>query len=167
MKRLYILWGVLAGAATLQAQEPEKTEAQLDRTVVVENLYNPDIMNANKISITPTLEEPQIPKKQIEYDTATKPSARFGFDPMNSFGQLPQLPDAKRGYLRLGYGNRGNADARLSYRFDLGERDEVKANVAFRGMDGEVDLPAGIKPEEWDARSYRTRTGHTGLTPSA
>ena len=156
MKRLYILWGVLAGAATLQAQEPEKTEAQLDRTVVVENLYNPDIMNANKISITPTLEEPQIPKKQIEYDTATKPSARFGFDPMNSFGQLPQLPDAKRGYLRLGYGNRGNADARLSYRFDLGERDEVKANVAFRGMDGEVDLPAGSKPEEWDARSYRT-----------
>ena len=51
MKKLHILMGILLGTTALQAQEPEKTATQLDRTVVVENLYNPDIMNANKINI--------------------------------------------------------------------------------------------------------------------
>ena len=54
MKKLYILMTALTGTAFLQAQEPEKKEAQLDRTVVVENLYNPDIMNAGKINVMPT-----------------------------------------------------------------------------------------------------------------
>ena len=66
LKKTYILFGLFAGVTTLSAQEPGK-DAQLDRTVVVENLYNPDIMNAHKINIMPTLEEPQTVKKQIEY----------------------------------------------------------------------------------------------------
>ena len=136
MKKPHILMGILLGTTALQAQEPEKTATQLDRTVVVENLYNPDIMNANKINIMPTLEEPQVAKKQIEYATSTKPSKQFGFAPMVSFGETPQLADAQKGYLRLGYGNRGNVDGRLSYRLDLGKRDELNANLAFHGMDG-------------------------------
>ncbi|MBQ8866281.1 MAG: hypothetical protein IJ013_00970 [Bacteroidaceae bacterium] len=158
MKRLYVLTGILLGATTLQAQDPEKTSTQLDRTVVVENLYNPDIMNANKINIMPTLEEPQVAKKQIEYATTSHPSGQFGFAPMASFGETPQQADAGRGYFRLGYGNRGNVDSRLSYRFDLGKRDVLNANLAFRGMDGTIDLPAPIgDTEEWKARAYHTQ----------
>lgn len=157
MKKLHILMGILLGTTALQAQEPEKTATQLDRTVVVENLYNPDIMNANKINIMPTLEEPQVAKKQIEYATSTKPSKQFGFAPMASFGETPQLADAQKGYLRLGYGNRGNVDGRLSYRLDLGKRDELNANLAFHGMDGTIELPEPIGDyEEWNARAYRT-----------
>lgn len=157
MKKLYILMTALTGTAFLQAQEPEKKEAQLDRTVVVENLYNPDIMNAGKINVMPTLEEPQVAKKQIEYATSAKPARQFGFAPMTSFGETPRQANAKKGYLRLGYGNRGNADARLSYRLDLGKRDVLNADISFRGMDGEVKLPESIgATDEWNARAYRT-----------
>lgn len=159
MKKLYILLtGLLVGMGVLQAQEPEKNEAVLDRTVVVENLYNPDIMNANKISLLPTLEEPQINKKQIEYATSTKPAGQFTFAPMSSFGVTPQQIDAKDGFLRLGYGNRGNIDGRLAYRLEWGKRDMLNANVALRGMDGVVKLPETIENNnEWDIRTYRTQ----------
>lgn len=164
MKKLYILLGTLAGASTLLAQEPEKNEQQLDRTVVVENLYNPDIMNANKINITPTLEEPQMPKKQIEYATQSHPAKQFGFTPMPNFGTTPQSDKASKGYLRLGYGNRGNVDSRLSYRLALSKRDELNANLSFRGMDGTIDFPEAIGLiDEWDARFYRTH-GNLGWT---
>ena len=127
MKKLYILLTcALAGA--LQAQTPEKDDAHLDRTVVVENLYNPDIMNAHKINILPTLEEPQTVKKRIEYAIAATPSRQFGFTPMDNFGATPQQATANNGYLRLGYGNRGNLDGRLSYRLDLSQRDKLNVS---------------------------------------
>lgn len=150
--------GMLAGASILQAQEPGKNETQLDRTVVVENLYNPNIMNANKINLMPTLEEPQMDKKQIEYATTTKPAAQFSFNPMGNFGATPQQANAKNGYLRLGYGNRGNVDGRLAYRLNPSERDKVNASVIFRGMDGKIALPETIdNTDEWNARTYRTQ----------
>lgn len=158
MKRLYILLtGLLIGASCIQAQEPQKNEAQLDRTIVVENLYNPDIMNANKISLLPTLEEPQMNKKQIEYATSTKPAKQFGFAPMSNFGFTPQQSNDKNGYLRVGYGNRGNIDGRLSYRLEWGKRDVVNANINFRGMNGTIRLPESIEEtDKWDTRTYHT-----------
>lgn len=158
MKKLYIVLGTWAAVSAMQAQEPEKNETQLDRTVVVENLYNPDIMNANKINILPTLDEPKTDKKKIEYATADKPARQFGFAPMENFGTTPQSAAPQRGYLRLGYGNRGNADARLAYRFNWGKRDELNANLTFRGMDGEVKLPEETNgSDKWDAHTYRTQ----------
>ena len=159
MKKLYILLtcALAGGVVTLQAQNPEKDDAHLDRTVVVENLYNPDIMNAHKINILPTLEEPQTVKKRIEYAIAAKPSRQFGFDPMDNFGATPQQATANNGYLRLGYGNRGNLDGRLSYRLDMSQRDELNANLQLRGMDGTIDLPEAINGRnKWNARTYRT-----------
>lgn len=153
----YIILLMMASAGTMAAQELGQEEAQLDRTVVVENLYNPDIMNANKMNFLPELEEPQVVKKQIEYATKANPSRTFVFDPMGSFGTTPERGAAYKGYLRAGYGMNGNADGRLSYRLDLGSRDELNAQVAFRGMDGSVPLPGIPTSEyEWDARTYRT-----------
>lgn len=141
----------------MQAQETGKGEAQLDRTVVVENLYNPDIMNANKINLLPTLEEPQATKKQIEYAEGTNPSNRFDFEPMANFGNIPHQTDAPKGYLRAGYGTNGNVDGRLSYQFNWGMNDKLNADIIFRGMDGKIEMPEIPSSEyEWDARTYRT-----------
>lgn len=159
MKRLYfLLTGLLTGISAIQAQEPQKNETQLDRTIVVENLYNPDIMNANKISLLPTLEEPQMNKKQIEYAASTKPAGQFEFNPMSHFGSTPQQSYDKNGYLRVGYGNRGNIDGRLAYRLEWGERDVVNANINFRGINGTIKLPEIIgETDKWDTRAYRTQ----------
>lgn len=155
-----MLLGALIGCGTIQAQEPEKENSQLDRTVVVENIYNPDIMNAQKINIMPTLEEPQTDKKQIEYATSSKPSNRFGFEPMAQLDASPRQAHIPNGYLRLGYGMNGNADGRLNYRFNLGKRDVLNAHLTFRGMEGSIDLPETIGlTEEWNARTYRTQGG--------
>lgn len=155
-----MLLGTLIGFGTTQAQEPKEGKSQLDRTVIVENLYNPDIMNAQKINVMPTLEEPQTDKKQIEYATSTRPSNRFGFEPMAQLGEAPRQADAKNGYLRLGYGMNGNADGRLNYRFNLGKRDVLNAHITFRGMEGDIDLPEAIgQTDEWKARTYRTQGG--------
>ena len=159
MKKQYILLtcALAGGIVALQAQNPEKEDAQLDRTVVVENLYNPDIMNAHKINIMPTLEEPQTVKKQIEYAISAKPSRQFGFVPMDNVGATPEQATANKGYLRLGYGNRGNIDSRLSYRSDLSKRDVLNADLLFRGMNGTIDLPEAVDgTDEWNARTYRT-----------
>lgn len=151
MKKRYILLVSLLGTSLLQAQ------AQLDRTVVVENIYNPDIMNANKINVLPTPEEPQTNKAEIEYATALRPVNEFDFRPIANWGTTPEQATAKRGYLRAGYGTSGNVDARASYLFDLSENDKVNASLSLRGMNGTTDMPDDASIEEWDARSYRTR----------
>ena len=48
-------------------------DSTLNRTVVVENEYNPNIMDASKINVLPRVEEPAVMKKGIEYATALRP----------------------------------------------------------------------------------------------
>ena len=47
-------------------------DSTLNRTVVVENEYNPNIMDASKINVLPKVEEPAVMKKGIEYATALR-----------------------------------------------------------------------------------------------
>ena len=38
----------------------------MTRTVVVEQEYNPDIMDASKVNVLPKVEEPTVSKKEVE-----------------------------------------------------------------------------------------------------
>ena len=58
-------------------------DSTLNRTVVVENEYNPNIMDASKINVLPRVEEPAVMKKGIEYATRSK-STR-----LNSSHEIP------------------------------------------------------------------------------
>lgn len=151
MKKRYILLFAMVGTSISQVQ------AQLDRTVVVENIYNPDIMNANKINVLPTLEEPRTNSAQIEYATTLRPVNEFLFTPMANWGTTPERKMAKRGYLRAGYGTNGNVDTRFNYLFDLSKNDKLNTSFSLRGMNGTIDMPDDAAIKEWDARSYRTR----------
>ena len=51
-------------------------DSTLNRTVVVENEYNPNIMDASKINVLPRVEEPAVMKKGIEYATALRPDRK-------------------------------------------------------------------------------------------
>ena len=53
----------LCFAATLAAQEQAK-DSTLNRTVVVENQYNPEVMDAFKVNILPKVEEPAVAKQK-------------------------------------------------------------------------------------------------------
>ena len=52
-------------------------DSTLNRTVVVEQEYNPDILDASKINILPKVEEPTVAKKEIEYSIVSMPLSSF------------------------------------------------------------------------------------------
>lgn len=147
---------LLCTAAYARTVAPADTT--LDRTVVVENLYNPDIMKADKVNLLPTIEEPQAVRKEINYVTETRPQTLFPFMPMANNSDAPAAELPAKGYLRAGYGTGGNADARFGYRFTLGERDVLNTSLTFRGMDGSRDFPEETDGrKEWDVRDYHTQ----------
>ena len=48
-------------------------DSALNRTVVVENQYNPEVMDAFKVNVLPKVEEPALPKQHIDYPPALHP----------------------------------------------------------------------------------------------
>ena len=126
-----------------------------DRTVVVEQEYNPEIMDASKINILPAIEEPEAPKQAIEYSQASVPLQSFGaFRPMYSIVAPEAEPDARRGYLRAGYGNYGNLDGRLGYLFDLSGKDRLGITAGINGMNGKLKFADGQKHAQHYYRSF-------------
>ena len=78
MKRSYYIIGGLALAISmpscLQAQTTQPKDTTMNRTVVVEQEYNPDIMDASKVNVLPKVEEPTVSKKEVEYATTFFPA---------------------------------------------------------------------------------------------
>lgn len=157
MKRsIYIaLWLGSIAASPLQAQK----DTILTRTVVVENEYNPNIMDANKINVLPRVEEPTVNKKEIEYAHTEKPFSAFNPYAMSNFAPMPGQEDATRGWVNLGYGNCGNLLGRISYLYELGKRDNLHLAAAFDGQHAKLELPDS--EEKWSSRFYQTQlNGH-------
>ena len=65
-KKLVILSIGMLPVMVINAQQQDTT---LVRTVVVENQYNPIVMDASKINVLPKVEEPTVPKTHIDYAT--------------------------------------------------------------------------------------------------
>lgn len=78
MKRSHYIIGGLALAMSmpscLQAQTTQPKDTTMTRTVVVEQEYNPDIMDASKVNVLPKVEEPTVSKKEVEYATTFFPA---------------------------------------------------------------------------------------------
>ena len=78
MKRSHYIIGGLALAmsmpSSLQAQTTQSKDTTMTRTVVVEQEYNPDIMDASKVNVLPKVEEPTVSKKEVEYATTFFPA---------------------------------------------------------------------------------------------
>lgn len=144
-------------SVSVQAQQTT-TDSTLVRTVIVENEYNPDLLDASKVNILPKVEEPVVTKKDIEYSQTPMPAASLGtYQELLPLTQKEFQPDALRGYARLGYGNRGNIDARLSYLFALSARDQLGISASLDGLNGKIKYDGGLENKsEWKSRFYRT-----------
>lgn len=118
----------------LHAQTAAK-DTTLNRTVVVEQEYTPEIMDARKVNVMPEVEPLNVEKRRVEYDGALMPARTLPAGVMQPFGAQEPSARAARGYARLGYGNRNNLDVAASYRFDLTERDALNLDFGMDGMD--------------------------------
>lgn len=128
-------------------------DSTLNRTVVVENEYNPNIMDASKINVLPRVEEPAVVKKGIEYATALRPVSAWSYENMSPITREWALNKAKRGYLRGGYGNYGNVDFKAGYVWDITKKDRLQAGVSLDGMNGTLENLIG---KDWKSRFYST-----------
>lgn len=128
-------------------------DSTLNRTVVVENEYNPSIMDASKINVLPRIEEPAVVKKGIEYATALRPVAAWTYENMSAIHREWPQDKARRGYVRAGYGNYGNVDVKAGYVWDPTESDRLRVAVSLDGMNGTLKK---WNDEDWKSRFYTT-----------
>lgn len=131
-------------------------DSTLNRTVVVENEYNPHIMDASKINVLPRVEEPAVVKKGIEYATALRPVSSWTYENMSPIVREWEADRARRGYVRGGYGNYGNVDFKAGYVWDITGNDRLKVGVSLDGMNGTLE---DWREEDWKSRFYRSRFG--------
>ena len=78
MKKIqYILAGTMLVSLSLGAQaQTQPQDTTMNRTVVVEQEYNPDIMDASKVNVLPRVEPPTVSKKAVEYDATLMPATQ-------------------------------------------------------------------------------------------
>ena len=144
------------GMCAFLATYAQQQDTTLVRMVVVENQYNPTVMDASKINVLPKVEEPTVPKAHIDYANSVRPVASWANQSMNPIVR-DWTPDAAyRGYLRAGYGNNGNVDARLGYLWDISKKDRLNVEASLDGWNGDMTDRNG---EDWTSRLYSTRLG--------
>lgn len=135
------------GVLFAQSQPEDST---LNRTVVVENQYNPEVMDAYKVNVLPKIEEPAVAKKDIDYAMSVRPLVGWQSAPMELVSNGPVQDKALPGYVRLSYGNRNNTDIKLSYLWNMTDRDRLDVMGSFYGFSGNV---ASLNEGEWDWKS--------------
>ena len=152
-KQLVILgMGMLSWTATYAQQQ----DTTLVRTVVVENEYNPTVMDASKINVLPKVEEPTVPKTHIDYAGSIRPVSAWNYQAMQPIVKDWKADAAYRGYFRAGYGNNGNVDARLGYLWDISKKDRLNLAASFGGWNGDL---ASLYDQDWESRLYNTKVG--------
>ena len=151
----YILSGITLMVLPLgihAQQQPQ--DSTVNRTVVVEQEYNPDILDASKINVLPKIEPPTATKGTVEYDATLMPANSIPATVMQAYTGKETQAKAQPGYVSLGYGNYGNLDARAGYLFTLSDRDRINLNFHLDGRDGKLNLPEN--GGKWNSYYYRT-----------
>ena len=90
----YILSGITLITLPLgvHAQQQAK-DSTVNRTVVVEQEYTPDIPDASKINVLPQVEAPTANKKAVEYDVTLVPANTI----VRPRPPQPEFPDERHG----------------------------------------------------------------------
>ena len=160
---------ICAGLVTLTnvaAQQQHKNDSTVNRTVVVENQYNPEVMDAFKVNVLPKIEEPTVAKTQINYASSVHQMNKFPVYHIDVINREVTEDKARRGYVRLAYGNRNNTDLKGSYLWNITERDVLDVMATFHGYSGNIDAGYDFDPVtniptlnydgEWKHRFFRT-----------
>jgi len=161
MKKKLVILSI--GMLPLLAAHAQEQDTTFVRTVVVENEYNPTVMDASKINILPKVEEPAVPKTHIDYATSLRPVSAWNYQAMQPIVKEWKPDAAYRGYLRAGYGNNGNVDAQLGYLWDISKKDRLNLAVSFGGWNGDLNCwnwdERIFSDDEWASRMYNTKVG--------
>lgn len=147
MKKNILLALAIATSATLFAQEDS-----LRAVVNVENDYAPVVTKATKKGFTPQSEqETSNTPLALEFSKSATPFKGFTSE-RDVVELLPGQKESYPGYVRLGYGTGNNVDGKISYQYDITERDNVKAMASIEGFSSNIDGPMC----KWDSRMFNS-----------
>ena len=153
MKKIAIVASIcLFSLGTAYAQQ----DTTMNRTVIVENEYNPTVMDASKINVMPKVEEPKAAKRNIDYATSLRPVSSWNYQAMSPVVREWETDKAYRGYLRAGYGNNGNVDIKAGYLWDMTPKDRLNVAASVDGWNGNLLTPDN---SDWKSRLYNTKVG--------
>lgn len=153
IKRTLLVCGGFASVQVAFAQKATN-DSVLNRTVVVENQYNPEVADAFKINVLPEVEEPETAKQEIDYAVSSRPLHEWEVRPMAVMLPAVSQKLTSRGYARASYGSMGNVDMKGSYLWNMSGRDCIGIMASMYGRNG--DLSHMTAPEDWKSRFYRT-----------
>ncbi|WP_321478673.1 TonB-dependent receptor [uncultured Bacteroides sp.] len=157
-----LLFFILLFATKSAVAQNSPKDTTMNRTVIVEQQYNPKIESVNKINILPQIEEPNISKKDVKYDENSQPIKTFSPREMGVYMTKEKQKIEKFGYARLGYGNYNNIDSRLNYLFILSPKDRLTISGNMNGMNSKLTKPQITEieqnKEKWNSRFYRAQT---------
>ena len=154
MKKKLVILSI--GMLSLMVANAQQQDTTFVRTVVVENEYNPTVMDASKINVLPKVEEPTVPKTHIDYANSIRPISAWNYQAMQPIVNEWKPDPAYRGYLCAGYGNNGNVDARFGYLWDITKRDRLNIAASLNGWNGDL---ASWGNQDWSSRLYNTKVG--------
>lgn len=127
----------------------------LNRMVVVEQEYNPEITDAAKVNVVPAVPPMETSKKAVAYDWNVLPVTQLTGGNMAVYTALEKPEKSVPGTVSLGYGSHGNVEAVAAYRFRISEKDRVNLHAGLTGQDGKrkcMEENAG----KWNSYFYQT-----------
>lgn len=153
-RSIVVCVSLLAGFTYASAQI-SKNDSTLNRTVVVEREYNPIIKGTTKVNVLPKVEEPNITPKKVEYDLAAMQPKSYSVALVSPLVATETEVLPKVGYLRFGFGNNGNLDARAHYTYLISPKDKLTFDFTSYGLNGKLN---GFNSQfgKWDSFYYRT-----------
>lgn len=124
-----------------------------NRTVVVENEYNPEILDASKINILPSVETPTIKKRSIEYIKDSDMFNKWKFNILPPIDNQINESYPGNGCVTAGYGNYGNIILKGKYLWLLPHSNRIYAEAGISGNNGTLN---GWNNEDWKSRFYKS-----------
>ncbi|MDR0938966.1 MAG: TonB-dependent receptor [Mediterranea sp.] len=148
-------------STSLRAQNPatQPKDTVMNRTVVVEQDYIPEIEDARKVNVLPQVVEPAASKKEVRYATAASPAANIPTGTLPSYVAPETQAVATPGFVRAGFGNYGNVDLLGNYLFRPSTRDKLNVRLGVEGMNGRLGNALPETGEKWKSHHYRTKAG--------
>lgn len=155
MKKLAVIIPAIAFGCLAASAQTTPADSIMNRTVVVEQQYNPDIVDAQKINAVPKVTEITVSPKAVEYDNNMMPAKTIPAGIMNPYTAEETQNDAYKGYVRFGYGIQGNLDIRANYLMTPTTADKLNVLFDMGGRSGKLHKVG--EEGKWKSHYYRTQ----------
>lgn len=151
-----LLLTTLIGCSSLQTMaQTQANDSTVNRTVVVEQEYNPTIRDAAKIHVMPDVPAINTHKKSAQFILHAQPVAHIQAMPMQVFSSEITRRKGYPGEVQVAYGNRGLLEALAGYQWLATPHDQLKVNLRLTGRDGK--LKRLDDTSKWNSHFYRTQ----------